>query len=68
MINMPEFSNDEKEDMGNYIAEVFSLRRVALRGQAGKGYKTSWGTKSAIGVYETFVSLARNISEVATKK
>jgi hypothetical protein len=58
---MSELSNDKKENIGNYIAEVFSLKRVPLRGMPGRGYKTGWGTKSAIGVYETFMALAHDL-------
>jgi len=46
---------EEMEKKGHYIAEVLNLRKT------GKRYKTAWGVKTGLGVYNTFITLAKSI-------
>lgn len=44
-----QLTDEQKEYRGNYLAEVFNLKRDK---EYKDRYITDWGTKSAIGIYE----------------
>lgn len=50
-----ELSEQEKIKMGEQIAEIFMLRED--KGYTPKRYKTTWGNKTALGVYATMKGL-----------
>ena len=46
---MKEYTLEEKEKIGNQIADVLYLKK-----SKPYGYKTAWGTKTPVGIFETF--------------
>ena len=51
---MVKLTTEEKEIVGNQIVEILMLRKDA----ENKGrYLTTWGNKTAIGIYETVLRL-----------
>jgi len=68
-MKLPDYTALEKEDMGEQIAEILCLRpvsRVENHRLPFRAYKTTWGTKSSIGIYETFVNLMGKIERGET--
>lgn len=51
-----EYSEKEREEIGETIAEIFKLRK----NREGL-YSLTWGTKTARGVYEVFVRIAEGL-------
>ena len=52
------YSPKEKDEIGNIIASVFLLRRDSKRPNT---YKTMWGNKTPIGIFETFLRIVKEI-------
>jgi len=47
-------NEQEKIKIGEQLAEIFILRRVNKQNaNENMFYKTTWGTKTALGIYET---------------
>ena len=51
--------NFNKEIIGYKLAEILNLRED--RGYLPKRYKTSWGNKTALGIYETTKSIIEEL-------
>ena len=51
----------EKARKGSQLAEVLMLRQIGGQRQAQKGelYQTTWGKKTAYGLYETVAELLK---------
>lgn len=52
------YTLEEKDDIGRAIAEMLMLRKNKI----GR-YKTTWGDKTAVGIFETINRLGEHIKE-----
>ena len=54
-------SEQEKIRIGEQLAEILILRRVnKQKGNENIFYKTTWGTKTPLGIYETVKRILEN--------
>lgn len=53
---MIELTNQEKDAIGTKLANLFSIPKVRVKGEMF--YSTMFGTKSAIGIYNTIERVA----------
>jgi hypothetical protein len=57
---MKTYTEEEKEKIGTKIIEIFELRKSV--GEKGR-YKTRWGSKTPVGIFNTFMRIAKDIQE-----
>jgi hypothetical protein len=53
---MKEYTDEEKEEIGRKIAMMLQMHKTT-----GNRYKTLWGTKTGIGVFNTLLRLHEKI-------
>lgn len=54
---MKNYSSEQKAIFGEKFADIFGVKWDKKTGY----YKTSWGNKSAIGIYEMFCRISESI-------
>jgi hypothetical protein len=57
MIDINNFTREQKTQMGVRLADIFFLKRVA------GGYQTAYGTKTALGVFNLIAGIAKEIED-----
>ena len=55
---MKTYTNEEKAKVGKVLAEILNIKKNPKK----YGYITAWGTKTEVGVFETFMRLAEEVS------
>ena len=58
---MEIYSEKEKENIGHNVAEILCLRKVGHKNT--RRYRTTWGDKTAIGIFEVIRNMGYDINQ-----